>query len=503
MNIKKYDTMLDNRIAIAAISNTQYLAGLKEIYRQDLFEGQMLKTVLGWCISYYDQHSEAPQSSIQDIFGAEYRKLPPELSEEIGDFLGNLSEESFTEKINVEYLLDQTQKKVQQEQLRIFNEELSESLESNDLETAEMLMGEFRRIELPMSGVINPFTDQAAIEHAFDHQPKPLYTMPGKYGDFVNNLLTRDSLVGVLGRDKIGKTWFLMEFAMRAIRQGRSVIFFAAGDLTQPQQTLRFNIRLAGKSNKAKYCGEVNLPVLDCWHNQVGDCDHCDNEPVVEEGDYNEPVYTPFDEVYGYTPCTKCKKSEPRKFKGATWWETKTIHPLTKGEALKHGKRFMKATKGRFRLSCHPNRTLTVTKIESELHRLEVEQGFVPDVIIIDYADIMGPESPKLDRRHQEDERWARLRRLSQVQRANVITATQANRDAYTRNLLTMNNFSESKSKLAHVTGMIGLNQTASEKRRNIIRVNNIVVREDDYDAGDTVSIVQSLTTGRPLITSY
>ena len=46
----------------------------------------------------------------------------------------------------------------------------------------------------------------------------------------------------------------------------------------------------------------------------------------------------------------------------------------------------------------------------------------IPDVIIVDYADILAPEDTRQsEKRHQVDETWKALRRLSQEWHALVI----------------------------------------------------------------------------------
>ena len=95
------------------------------------------------------------------------------------------------------------------------------------------------------------------------------------------------------------------------------------------------------------------------------------------------------------------------------------------------------------------------------------------------------------------------LRALSLERHCLVASATQADADSYDRYTLGMSNFSESKTKLAHVTGMLGLNQTEEEKKKGITRINKILAREEEAVATDTVSVIGHLATGQPLIASF
>ena len=123
----------------------------------------------------------------------------------------------------------------------------------------------------------------------------------------------------------------------------------------------------------------------------------------------------------------------------------------------------------------------------------------MPDVIIIDYADILAPEpnTGQLNIRDQINSTWKALRRLSQEKHCLVIAPTQADAASYNQTLLDLRNFSEDKRKLSHVTGMLGLNQTKEEKGRGIMRLNWIVLREDNFQTDRCLYVGQCLTLGR------
>jgi replicative DNA helicase len=153
-------------------------------------------------------------------------------------------------------------------------------------------------------------------------------------------------------------------------------------------------------------------------------------------------------------------------------------------------------------VSCHPNSSINVKGIDGVLDRWAAERGFIPDVIVVDYADILAPENDGKDARHQVDETWRSLRRLSQERKALVIAPTQADAASYDADVLSTSNFSEDKRKHAHVTGMLGLNQTFEEKADNIMRLNWILLRESEFDANRCLYIGQQIKLGRAMTCS-
>jgi hypothetical protein len=125
-------------------------------------------------------------------------------------------------------------------------------------------------------------------------------------------------------------------------------------------------------------------------------------------------------------------------------------------------------------------------------------------VVVIDYADILAPEpgATKEDYRHQINVTWQALRRLSQDYHVLVVTATQSDASSYGARILRREHFSEDKRKYAHVTGMVGINQTEEEQGKGIFLLNWILLREGSYSPGRCVHVAGCLAIANPAIVS-
>jgi hypothetical protein len=68
-----------------------------------------------------------------------------------------------------------------------------------------------------------------------------------------------------------------------------------------------------------------------------------------------------------------------------------------------------------------------------------------------------------------------------------------------------LKNFSEDKRKYSHVTAFYGLNQDrkGTEKRIGIMRINELMVRDDEGGSGRQVCVVQALQQGKPFVSSF
>jgi hypothetical protein len=155
------------------------------------------------------------------------------------------------------------------------------------------------------------------------------------------------------------------------------------------------------------------------------------------------------------------------------------------------------------KLECTSNSTTNVGNIRTSIDE-EIKLGWVPDVVVIDYADILAPETgtSAMDFRQQTNRTWQALRRLSQDYHILVVTATQSDAASYDTQLLTRKNFSEDKRKYAHVTGMVGINQNEEQKEIGVFRLNWILLREGIYYESRCVTVAGSLNIANPAILS-
>ena len=142
-------------------------------------------------------------------------------------------------------------------------------------------------------------------------------------------------------------------------------------------------------------------------------------------------------------------------------------------------------------------------RIRDDIASLEEMEGFVPDMIVIDYADILGAEDPRITGREAIDETWKNLKRMSDELHCCVVTASQANRASFEKNHVTQTNASEDIRKIAHGDLWCAINQTATEKRASVVRISKIAMRDGEFDQYETVMVLQQLATSQAILDSY
>ncbi len=514
----KEDEFIERRIITGLIISTEYIALIRKIWDSALLESSTFRRMANWCIEFYDEYQEAPGIEIESIFLKQTKNEKKEHIKDLENLLASLSDDYEREdKFNVPYLIDQTVQYFDERSLRAFIEGIEDDLDGGDIIQAKInalsytsAMGiEKKDIDLSHKDVLQN------IERAFNITNQPVVKYSRQLGQFLNDQLIRGGFVSFMAPEKRGKTFLLLDIAMRASRQGANVAFFQAGDMTEDQQLKRICIYLAKKSDKERYSGKMYEPVRDCIYNQLDTCDkkvrecefgvfETETEKYLRREVTKEELIEAYKENKDYATCYNCSDYWKKKW-GAVWLkEVDTGNPLDVNLAKKEVEKFFIKNNRRFRLSSHPTKTLKVSEIESILDLWERQDSFVADLILIDYADILAPES-SMDFRHQENDKWMLLRAMSQRRHALVISPTQSDAASYKRDTIQQDNFSEDKRKYAHVTAMYGLSQDRKgrEKELGIMRINEILIREGDFSVGNQVHVLQNLSRGQFSLSSY
>lgn len=502
---KQVDSVPERRIIKGMIVSNQFLGGISSIYKAELMSIPYAKQVARWCLMYYQKYGRAPKKHIQDIYESHARKgLPSDQQDMIAEFLQSISKEFQKEtKFNAQYGLDQAEEYFKSRSFEVLKEDLESALAINNVQAAELLISQFKHIKRQADDGINPFTDKQMMVDAFEQETHPLFTLPGAIGQLLNDQLQRGNFISIMAPEKRGKTWWLMELAKRAYKARCNVAFFGLGDMSRNQMQRRFGMMVAGKSWQPKHCGKILIPCLDCERNQNDKCHLKWRKNRIGLDGVEKFSDTPD----GYRVCTRCIGKPLNKFRGAIWYEERgPVTPLTWRESIRASKHFASRSAGKrdFKLVCAPAKSMSVADIRARLDVWEDTEGFVPDVVIADYMDILNsePGSSKEDR-HKINENWMSARALSLERDCLFISATQSDADSYNRELIGPDNFSEDKRKYAHVTGVLAINQTEEEKAAGIQRLGWVFLRESDYDRRRTVKVIQCLQVGKPCIASY
>lgn len=456
MQTTKYDGRDQNRVLAGMATDQTVCARIASRWPDGgLFGVDWADLIGGWCVDHLRQYGRPPGKQIAPIFEAwaSNGSASDSVIDAVERFLHYVSDVGAESNDAADHLLDIAGRLFNRVRVQRAIDDAERELDGGDPGAAYESLTALSRVELGPGSLVVPSSDFAVWDQAFSpERQKPLITYPGKLGLFVGRTFRRETLSAIQASDKVGKSWFLMDAAFRAVRSRSRVAYFEAGDLGQDETIMRLGMRATRRPQWKK----ENCAIPTGFDKQ------------------RNPIYR---------------------------YETFKDN-LTPREAFKA---FNKVCRGgdRLRLSCHENGTLSADDIQSILDDW-ARQAWRPDVICIDYADIMAPPAGVRDTLDQIDGTWRALRRLSQRAHALVLTATQAKATAYTARAKTQGrqHFSGRKTKNAEVEAMLGLNQTADEKDKGVWRLNWIVNRGMPYSDAAWVTVAGCLAIGCPVLVS-
>jgi len=454
----------ENRVVTALIVDQAVLSRIAPRWNRELFATRWASIISSWCVKYYIRHQKAPGKHIQSLFEVWAEKFQDKnIVELVSRFLSSLSGdyESLKEESNSDYIIDLAEKHFKRVGLERLAENIKADLDNGDLDKAEERRIAYKPVEISPAAGIDVLRDKEALIKAFEQKADPLIEFHGPLkplNKFFYGALERDSFIGIMAAEKRGKSWLLMELAWKAMLQRRKVAFFACGDMSQSQMIRRWAVRAAKKplSSRDGWPCKIKWPV-----SLVG-------------GEHADVTY------------------EEKEFDSQLDWQT-----AWKG--YKDAIARIKSHDPYLRLSCHPSRSISVKGIEGVLQGWD-RDGWSPDCICIDYADILDSVTRNLSPIDKINEDWSLLRGLSQSRHCLVLTATQVNVASYSARTLSRRNFAGSHTKFGHVTGMIGISAEEEERGKGLFRLNWIQLREGSFSEHQCAHVAGCLALANPMV---
>jgi len=290
----------------------------------------------------------------------------------------------------------------------------------------------------------------------------------------------------------VHNSWTLLNNFKYGILSKKKTLFFSI-EMTDTEVLPRVNQSFFPMIDKDD--GEQYFPAFDCVHNQNGSCADRMSPTVVLEG--GEAVPDP-----SHIPCTKCKGDGSFRYKVAVYQDKMFRYKNDIFEVRKNHKKYKGMWEKYARIACHPKYSLTYDLILSDIDALWKKEMWFPDILIIDYIDILQIPS-KFDDYRLEDEKWKLLAKIAGQTNTLVITATQANKAGHVAGTLDSTHQGGFYGKNRHVNLMVGLNQTPQNKKDGIMEFGITEARSVDYIPGRLCTVLQDYKTGQAYLDSY
>jgi replicative DNA helicase len=495
---RRIDNDIEQKIITGIITSDSFCRQLIPIIKKEYFSVESAAIVFDWCKKYFHSYGAAPKQYIEDVYKESKDNFNEDQQEILNTFLTNISKQyEQNTSFNVDYILDQATRYMRKQALELTTDKVRKLLDSGRIDKAEQEISGYKKVMKDLSEWVNPLDPvfiRDVIYSEMENEDR-LFTFPGALGRMAG-WFERGTLVAVLAPMKRGKSFMLQEMAIHGILNRKRVVF-----ISLEMRSKRIGRRIIKRITARKDTdGDFPFPCFDCKKNQDGTCTKKERTNKVKLLDENEKK-PKFDKNLKYRPCTECRGDFT--FSVATWFTLKHKDKMTVKGAVGKARGLKSMYGDNFRMVSYPSYAANLSDIRNSIQKLEFAENFIPDIIIVDYADILKPEDGRLtDRRERLDETWKMLKNLADERACLVITASQSTRKSIDKRSVSQTDVAEDIRKLAHVDMMFALNQTAEEKREGVMRVGVLAHREDEFDLGTECIILQQRALGQTLLDS-
>lgn len=464
MKLEPFEDGANMRLVLTSfVTDSAFLVRIRPHWNEDRFSSPHANLIADSCVRYHDKHGKAPGPHIESILREKAQRKNPSTIKAIEEILEYLSDQyaQMDAPHNTDYVLGIARKIFRQTKLDRTIERAKALLQTDNLDEAEEEISKYSNQDIATQEETDLLQAKETIYSAYEQSAQSIIALPPGLAEFYDNSLARDSLIAYVAPEKTGKTYMLLDMAWRAMTQRLRVAFFEVGDMSEKQVIRRLCSRAA---EHPLYPSLIRIPLtLDVKRLPGG----------------------------GWEPHAATKEI---KFK-------EMLNAETSWNAFQQVvRKKVKSNQSFFKLFTFPARSMSVSGIRSIL-KARALQGWLADVVIIDYADILAdPHGYKMDKRDMINENWMQMRALSTEFQCLVLTATQCNRSGYNAEYLTLDHNSDDKRKAAHVTGMIGLLAKESERQLGVMRMNWMARREEQFSVSRRCWMAGCLAISNPAI---
>lgn len=470
--ITKADTEHEKNIITGLIVSNEFIRQIFPILNVEDLNSQYSKTIARWCLEFFRKYDKNPDTTIQTIYESKKDEMSESECAIIEQFLSNLSNryETFC-TFNYQYFLDQAEKYLAKNSLTSLCKSIQVQVDSGDLISAENLLKTYKKVSRVSTEGVDIFTDYKRFKYIFNEERTPLFKLPGVLGEEIGEFC-REDMVAVFGPASRGKSWWLQEIGLRAALNGLKVLHVSL-EMSRGLIAERIGQFLTGKIRKFGTTTEVPIPILRCNN------DNCTGGKFTYEC-RNKECFVPYvsERVLTKTPIT--------------WLDIKkkldSIKKISRG--------------GVYKFASFASGSLSTDGLKDYLDNLKLYKDFVPDMVVVDYADIMDLTKKYSDNRDKIGNIWGGLDGIAGDRKCIVVTGSHTGRNTFNRKIK-QSDPSEDIRKMAYISHGIALNQTDEEKKNWKMMVSVIKKRTNFYVTTTEVTVLEQKMIGRCFLDSY
>lgn len=385
-----------------------------------LFESSVFKDIANHAIDFIDQYGTAIKEHLPDSMESILKGSDKRKAASYERTVDNLF--ASRESVNGEYVVSKLHEFVRQQQLKSSVVAAVAALEDGRVAQAEVELQKGLRNQAMSFEAGTTFGDPSQSLKFFDHQADGILTGIGIL-DAKDICPRPQEVLLLIAPPKKGKSWFLIHLGKWALLQRRSVLHITL-EMSERRVSQRY---IQSFFSVSKRQAEVRTTVFKR-----------DKDGTLLDID--------FDTV-------KRKTLADPKIKeylaGRLTKEFKNKKPLI--------------------IKQFPTGTLTISMLKAYLDGLERFHKFTPDIILIDYPDLMAVDQANL--RTDLGQIFKEVRGIAVERNVAIATVTQGNRESSRARVVTDAHVAEDYSKIATADNVLTYNQTEAEKNLGLARI--------------------------------
>jgi len=374
---------------------------------------------------YIDRYKKAPKDHIADLLAD---KLDEKNKREAGlyeDIL--LGIKDLHDGINTDYVMSQLEKFITRQSMRSIAIDLAKALQKDTDESLDEAMALLAGTKNQQLSVFDSGLRLSNKDRVLDFLDQQVNCFPTGIPEFDKRGFgpTRKELWLYIAAAKRGKTWMLIQLAKMAMVHRLRVCHISL-EMSEERSAQRYMQALFALS-KRKEKKIITKFDRDQLGRLVG---------------FNEKEMVP-----------KLSMDDPK------------IRAKLEHRISKFGPRLL----DNVIVKQFPTGSLTVRQLEAYLDGLESNERFIPDLLIIDYPDLM-----KIDKNNYRlsiDEIYKELRGMGVTRNMAVAVVSQSNRANAKAKHVGSDSVAEAYSKVAHADCIITYNQTVAEHKMGLARL--------------------------------
>lgn len=401
-----------------------------------LFESAVFREIAGFAIDFIDQFKEAIKEHLPDHLelilngddkrkASSYKRLMDNL------FVGK-------DAVNADYVISQLTKFIRQQNLKSAVVRAVECIEDGRIDAAEVELQKGLNTQIVSFDIGTRMNDPASSLLFLDQVEQPLMTGINELDKRGVGPMRKEQLL-VMAPAGMGKSWFMIHLGKWALLQQQCVIHVTL-EMSERRVAQRYIQSFFAISKRH---ARVRLPVLKR-----------DRDGAMDDVFYEDVQRMTLEDA---NIRTKLHSRVQRDFRRRP--------PLIIKEFA--------------------TGVLTVSHLEAYLDGLERFHKITPDVLIIDYPDLMAVDAANL--RTSLGENNKRLRGLAVSRNLAMIIASQSNRESAKAKLVDGSHASEDFSKIATADTVLTYTQTRAEKKLGLARLFTEKARNEE---GKFISLI-------------